>query len=195
MSPVLNEEARKASFTNEGGVEFRFRFLKNIMGMWLFQNIRKELKKDDPSISYDDMMNMAKGSSFKKTFDCNAPSLNAPESMIGAIRALLGEDVSIADLLSSVYHSLANSYKTAVCQIEELSGKTVPSILIVGGGSKDKYLNELTSKVTGKKVITGLSEATALGNIISQVMADRKISLAEGREIIKKSFEFKEIKA
>ena len=195
LQPVLTSESQKANFTNEGGVEYHFRYLKNIMGMWLFQNIRKELKKDNPGISYDDMMNMAKESGFDETFDCNAPEIVAPKSMIEAIRNLLGKDLPIEDILSSVYYSLAGTYKAVADEIEKLSGKKIGSILIVGGGSKDKYLNELTSKVSGRTVVTGLAEATALGNLISQIMADKDISLAEGREIIKNSFEFKEIKA
>ncbi|MBQ7637399.1 MAG: rhamnulokinase [Clostridia bacterium] len=189
LSPVLSEEARQANFTNEGGVEYRFRFLENIMGMWLFQNIRKNLNK---KYSYDEMMEMAKGSSYQKTFNCGDSSLNAPESMIDAIKRLLGEDVSLPDLLSSVYHSLAYSYDSAVKTIESISKKEIKSILIVGGGSKDAYLNELTARVTGKSVFTGITEGTALGNILSQIMADKKITLAEGREIIKNSFDIKE---
>ena len=198
LQPVLTSESQKANFTNEGGVEYHFRYLKNIMGMWLFQNIRKELnsgKTADEKVSYDDMMYMAKGSGFKETFDCNAPELVAPKSMIEAIRSLFGKELPIDDVLSSVYYSLAGSYKAVADEIEKLSGKKIGSILIVGGGSKDKYLNELTAKVSGRNVVTGLAEATALGNLISQIMADKGISLAEGREIIKNSFEFKEIKA
>lgn len=198
LQPVLTSESQKANFTNEGGVEYHFRYLKNIMGMWLFQNIRKELnsgKQPDEKLSYDDMMNMAKRSSYRKTFDCNAPELVAPKSMVSAIRTLLGEEKPIEDVLSSVYYSLAGTYKGVADEIEKLSGKKINSILIVGGGSKDKYLNELTAKVSGRAVVTGLAEATALGNIVSQVMADRKINLAEARKIIKKSFGFKETKA
>ena len=187
--PILTDAAQKANFTNEGGVEYRFRFLKNIMGMWLFQNIRKEIGKQ---YSYDDMMRLAMGSAYTKTFDCNDPTLNAPQSMCGAIRALLGEDVPLEDLLSSVYHSLAQSYRVAVESIEVLCGKTIRNILIVGGGSKDRYLNELTASVTGKTVLTGLSEATALGNLLSQIMYDKGLSLSEARQIVKQSFEMKE---
>ncbi|MCH5197693.1 MAG: rhamnulokinase [Oscillospiraceae bacterium] len=190
LSPTLSEEARLANFTNEGGAEYRYRFLENIMGMWLFQNIRRNL---DKKYSYDEMMLLAKGSGYNKTFNCGDSSLNAPDNMIDAIKELLKEDLSLPDLLSSVYYSLANSYNSAVRTIERLSNKEIKSILIVGGGSKDAYLNELTSRVTGKKVLTGITEATASGNILSQIMADKKITLAEGREIIKNSFNIEEI--
>ena len=187
--PVLSAQAQKANFTNEGGVEYRFRFLKNIMGMWLFQNIRKDLGK---RYTYDEMMHLAMESDYRKTFDCNDPSLTAPEHMLDAISALLGEELVLGDLLSAVYHSLAQSYDTAVREIEALSGKAVSQILIVGGGSKDRYLNALTASVTGKTVVTGLSEATALGNLLSQIMYRKKISLGEARLLVKQSFDLKE---
>lgn len=188
--PVLTKEALEANFTNEGGIEYRFRFLKNIMGMWLFQNIRKDL---DKVLSYDEMMLMAIGSSFKEKIDPNAPCFVAPDNMIEAVRMYLNKpDLPLCDVLSSVYHSLAESYKTAVEEIEKISQKEIKSIHIVGGGSRDKYLNLLTAQYTGKKVYTGLTEATATGNILSQIMADRKINLTEARKIIKTTFEIEE---
>lgn len=188
--PVLSEKALEANFTNEGGIEYRFRFLKNIMGMWLFQNIRRNINKE---LTYDEMMNLAKESSFTEKIDPNAAEFLAPENMIEAVRNYLGKpDLPLADVLSSVYHSLADSYRKAVEEIESISGKKIKSIHIVGGGSKDKYLNKLTAEYTGKRVFTGLMEATATGNILSQIMYDEKISLAEAREIIKATFDIKE---
>ena len=122
--------------------------------------------------------------------------------MIEAIRKYLGdEELPIGDVLKSVYLSLANSYNTAVKTIEKLSSKEIEKIFIVGGGSKDKYLNELTARITGKKVIIGLNEATATGNLLSQIMYDISktvynksgISLDTAREIVKKSFNIREI--
>ncbi len=188
--PVLTEKALEANFTNEGGIEYRFRFLKNIMGMWLFQNIRRNINKE---LTYDEMMNLAAGSTFTEKINPNAPEFVAPENMIEAIRNYLGKsDLPLADVLSSVYHSLADSYRKAVEEIETISGKEIKSIHIVGGGSKDKYLNKLTAEYTGKKVYTGLMEATATGNILSQIMHNKKITLTEAREIIKATFDIKE---
>ena len=96
------------------------------------------------------------------------------------------------DVSLSTDHSLAASYQRAVLQIEALSGKTISTILIVGGGSKDRYLNALTATVTGKTVLTGLSEATALGNILVQIMACEGLTLQQAREIVKQSFSIKE---
>lgn len=191
-APILDARAHDDGFTNEGGVEYRFRFLENIMGMWLFQNIRKNLNK---KYTYDEMMYMAMESGYDKLIDPNDSSFVAPENMLEAMRTYLGApELPVADVLKSVYLSLANSYKTAVAAIEKYSKKNIENIIIVGGGSKDKYLNRLTAEITGKKVFTGLSEGTAIGNLISQVMYDNCIGLDEAREIIKNTFEITEAK-
>ena len=91
-----------------------------------------------------------------------------------------------------MYHSLAESYKTAVKEIEKISQKDIRSIHIVGGGSRDKYLNLLTAQYTGKNVYTGLTEATATGNILSQIMHDKNINLTEAGKIIRTTFEIEE---
>ncbi len=188
--PVLDFSANENGFSNEGGIEYRFRFLENIIGMWFFQNIRKNLNK---KYTYDEMMFMAKESNFKKLINPNDKSFLAPENMVEAIREYLGDkNLPVADVLKSVYLSIADSYDKAVKTIEKYSNKTVENIMIVGGGSKDKYLNELTSKVTGKKVLTGLSEGTATGNLLAQIMYSENIDLCCARDIIKNSFEIKE---
>lgn len=164
--PVLSPAAMNANFTNEGGVNNTHRFLKNIMGMWLFQNIRKNL---DKKYTYDEMMYMAMESKFTETFNPNDQRLVAPVNMIEAIRECLSKpDLSIADVINSVYHSLAKSYAKVVDEIESITGEKVEVINIVGGGSKDTYLNSLTEKYTRKPVITGPVEATALGNLKTQ---------------------------
>lgn len=192
MKPILNKEALDGGFTNEGGINYRYRFLENIMGMWLFQNIRRNL---DKKYSYDQMMNMAMESDFKELIDPNAKDFVAPENMIEAIRNYLGKpDLSIKDVLSSVYHSLANSYNEAVKTIERVSEKQIDLINIIGGGSKDGYLNRLTKQYTGKRVLAGPTEATATGNLIAQFMfADKDLKLEDLREIVKKSFEITEV--
>ena len=186
LNPIVNEKSMMANFANEGGIDYRFRFLKNYMGMWLFQNVRKNLNNE---FSYDDMMRLAMQSNHFEMIDTNAPDFLAPDNMINAIRSYLKNDsLSIDVLINSVYHSLANSYKNAVEEIESLAGKKIDNIFIVGGGSKDTYLNELTARYTGKKVVTGLTEATAVGNLLSQIMYDKKISLEKARDIVKNSF-------
>lgn len=185
--PVVCEKAMNSGFTNEGGVEHRFRFLENIMGMWLFQNIRKNL---DKKYTYDEMMQMAMESDFTEYINPNAEEFLAPDNMIEAIRAYLGKpDLPIGDVLNSVYHSLALSYAEAVKVIEDISEKSIDVINIVGGGCKDTYLNSLTKKYTGKNVIAGPVEATATGNILVQLMyLDKDFNLEKARELVKKSF-------
>lgn len=191
LNPIVNEKSMAANFANEGGIDYRFRFLKNYMGMWLFQNVKKNLNNE---FSYDDMMRLAMQSKWFEMIDTNAPDFLAPENMINAIRSYLkNESIPIEVVINSVYHSLAQSYKNAIDEIEKLAGKTIDNVFIVGGGSKDTYLNKLTAQYTGKKVVTGLSEATATGNLLSQIMYDKKISLAQARDIVKNSFDIKEI--
>ena len=187
--PILNDSARKLNFTNEGGIDYRFRFLKNYMGMWLFQNIRRNLNK---SMTYDEMMELAKNCSEYKYFDVNDSTLVAPKNMIDAIGKLIGSD-DLGLILNSAYHSLAKSYSEAVTEIEAVTGKRFNAIHIVGGGCQDKYLNALTRDYTNKSVTAGPIEATATGNIVSQIMRDKKISLATARNLIKNSFDIKEI--
>ena len=127
----------------------------------------------------------------KGYIDPNAPEFVAPENMIDAIKTHLGmPDLTIEEVLSSVYHSLARSYNEAVKNIERISGREVKLINIIGGGSKDAYLNKLTSEYTGKQVIAGPVEATAIGNLAVQLMyANEALTLDAVREIVKNSFE------
>lgn len=187
--PILNDSARKLNFTNEGGIDYRFRFLKNYMGMWLFQNIRRNLNK---SMTYDEMMELAKNCGEYKYFDVNDKTLVAPKNMIEAIGKLISSD-DLGFILNSAYHSLAKSYDEAAKEIENVTGKQFNTIHIVGGGCQDKYLNALTRDYTGKSLTAGPIEATATGNIVSQIMHDKKISLATARNLIKNSFDIKEI--
>lgn len=186
--PVTCEKAMNSGFTNEGGIEHRFRFLENIMGMWILQNIRRNL---DKKYTYDEMMQMAMGSDFTEYINPNAEEFLAPDNMIEAIRAYLGKpQLPIEDVLNSVYHSLAKTYGNAVKLIEEISDKQIDVINIVGGGSKDDYLNALTEKYTGKKVIAGPVEATAAGNIMVQLMyLDNSLDLKSARTLVKNSFD------
>ena len=187
--PILSDNARKLNFTNEGGIDYRFRFLKNYMGMWLFQNIRRNLNK---SMTYDEMMELAKKCGEYKYFDVNDSTLVAPKNMIDAIGKLIDSD-DLGLILNSAYYSLAKSYSEAVAEIEAVTGKRFNAIHIVGGGCQDKYLNALTRDYTGKSVTAGPIEATATGNIVSQIMRDKKIPLATARDLIKNSFDIKEI--
>jgi len=193
LYPVTSKEAMDANLSNEGGINYRFRFLKNIMGMWLFQNICKNLNKQ---YTYDQMMYMAMESDFTELIDPTCECFLAPENMIEAIRTYLKKpDLAIGDVLSSVYHSLAHSYDKTVKEIERISNKTVDRVSIVGGGCKDKYLNELTKKYTGKTVTAGPVEGTAIGNLISQLIyLYPEIDLEKARQIVIDTFDIKTVK-
>ena len=192
LYPVTSKEAMKANFSNEGGVDYRFRFLKNIMGMWLFQNIRKDLGK---KYTYDEMMQLAMESSCELILDPTDECFLAPENMLETIRDYFGYPcMPIGDVLKSVYISLADSYKNTIEEIEAVVGKNIDCIAIVGGGSKDTYLNKLTRECTGKRVMVGLTEGTAVGNLIAQLMfVDETLTIQKAREIIKNTFSIKEV--
>ncbi len=185
------KSAEEANFTNEGGIDFRYRFLKNIMGMWLFQGIRRSLGK---KYTYDEMMEMAKESNYTKTFNPNDARLTAPKDMVSAIQECLGEKANIKDVLCATYHSLAKTYKKTIEEIERITGISATNIAVVGGGSRDRYLNELLKEYTGKKVYAGPVEATAIGNILSQLMySDKTLSVEKARELVKTSFSIEEV--
>lgn len=153
-----------SNFTNEGGNGY-YRYLKNIMGMWIVNNIKKEKNLD-----FKQIISEAKASSYECIFDANDESLNAPLSMTESILKLLkasGYDLpkTNGDLFNSVFHSLAYSYGKAINDIEKNLNKKINSIYIIGGGAKNAYLNSLTEKYSGKKVVAMPIEATALGNI------------------------------
>ena len=191
VCPITDSAALMANFANEGGIEYRFRFLKNIMGMWLFQNIRKELNKQ---YTYDEMMHLAMNRTFDGLIDPTDDAFLAPDSMITAVRTYLDRPtLPLADVLACVYRSLAKSYAQTIREIESISNKKVDSIYIVGGGSKDAYLNRLTAQYTGCVVRVGLTEATATGNLLSQIMYSNQLSLAAAREIVKETFQISEV--
>ena len=192
LYPVTTPQALEANFSNEGGINYRFRFLKNIMGMWLFQNIRKNL---DKKYTYDEMMTMAMESRYDKLIDPTDDRFLAPDNMIEAIRGYLGEpDLPIGDVLKSVYLSLATSYKNTVEEIERVAGKRVDRVAIVGGGSKDTYLNSLTKEYTGRRVTVGPTEGTAIGNLMAQLMyLDPALDLAAARKIVVDTFAIQEV--
>jgi rhamnulokinase len=201
--PVLSDEARKAGYTNEGAHNGSIRFLKNIMGLWVIQSVRHELKD---AYTFAELENMARETERTApkdwapencTIDINLPQFLAPESMISEIKneyARLGKKVpeSPAELAFSVYTSLAQCYKTAIDDLERITGKKYPSISIIGGGSKDAYLNSLTAKYTGKTVFAGPAEATAVGNILLQMQAAEDPAVKDGFEkLVEKSFNIK----
>ena len=159
-----NEYSFKSNFTNEGGINY-FRYLKNIMGMWIINNLRKEL-----NISFEDISKGVRTATYNETFDVNDSSLLSPKSMKEALLNLLKDNPPKDDyeLFKSIYDSLALSYKNAIEEIEHNLNKKYHKLYIIGGGAKATYLNEVTKKITNMEVIALPIEATALGNIKTQ---------------------------
>lgn len=185
-------ESMKANFTNEGGYDHRFRYLKNIMGLWMIQSVKKEFTED---LSFAQICEMASKETIPSIVDCNDDCFLAPKSMIEAVQDFCrrtGQQVpeSVGEIASVIYNSLAKCYGDTVEEIEEITGKKYSTIYVVGGGSNAGYLNELTAKYTGKKVSAGPSEATAIGNVIVQLLHDGVFKdLPEARTCVRESFD------
>ncbi len=164
--PLTGEKSRAANWSNEGGVGYN-RYQKNIMGMWLINRLRDELCPDKP---FPDIVAEAEESAFDETVDANAPGFLAPERMSAAFDgALSTKPGSVGDYFRCAYRSLALSYRDAIRELEENTGKTYDKLYIVGGGAKNAFLNELTAQTTGKEVVALPIEATALGNLKIQM--------------------------
>ncbi len=199
-TPVTTPESRAANFTNEGGYQYRFRYLKNIMGLWMIQNLRREMAENGQLPGFGELSRLAReAADFPGRVDVDDPSFMAPESMSAAVRAYcerVGQPVpqSPGELLSCVYHSLAQCYAQSVRQLERLTGRSFQAVHIVGGGSQDAYLNQLTASATGLPVYAGPTEGTALGNLLVQMIAQGEFaSLQEARDAIRASFAVKEV--
>lgn len=195
--PDRRDECRLAGFTNEGGYNRRYRFLKNIMGLWIVQSLRREIAPDH---GFGELIAQARqGMDCQALFDVNADDFLAPASMKQAIldhcsRSDGPVPGSNAQILACAFKSLAASYADTVREIEMLSGRTYDSVNIVGGGSQDDFLNALTAETTGKTICAGPVEATAIGNILSQMLGDGVFAdVSSARRAVRESFEVRKI--
>lgn len=192
--PDCSVESMKANFTNEGGYDHRFRFIQNIMGLWMIQSVKKEFTED---LSFAEICDMASKETIPSIVDCNDDSFMAPESMIRAVQDFCrnsGQQVpeTAGEISSVIYNSLAKCYKDALEKIEHITGNKYDTIYVVGGGSNAEYLNQLTAKYTGRSVSAGPSEATAIGNIMVQMLHDGVFKdLPEARTCVRDSFDVK----
>ena len=198
--PVLTKQAMEAGYTNEGASNGRIRFLKNIMGLWVIQSVKRELQD---KYSFAELETMARETEKKAgldwTIDLNLTRFFSPASMIDEIideYRVQGKKVpeNPGELAFCVYSSLAQCYKNAILDLEKITGRTYPSISIIGGGSKDNYLNTLASLYTGKPVFAGPSEATSTGNLLLQLKQAGNPAVKDGFvKLVKNSFDIKEI--
>lgn len=194
MAADCSAESRKYNFTNEGGYDYRFRYLKNIMGLWMIQSLYRECGR---KYTFAQLCEMAEGENIASIVDCNDSRFLAPESMAEAVRAYCRETgqqtpESAAQLARVIYNSLADCYRRTAAELEERTGKHYGDLHIVGGGSNADYLNRLTAAATGKTVYAGPVEATAIGNLAVQMMKNGEIAgLQAARRCIAYSYDIK----
>lgn len=195
QQPIINESSASLNFTNEGGVEDTCRFLKNMSGMWLLQQCKKSWDANS-SYDYDQLVQMAAQSQpFKALIDTDTPTFLNPDDMPSAIQnycRITQQPVpsSHAEIVRCIFDSLAMKYRLVMKQLREFSPVPIHKLYIIGGGAKNKLLCQLTANAIGMPVITGPSEATAIGNIMMQAKAMGYVSLlSEIRKIIRNSFE------
>ena len=207
--PVTTEESRLKNFTNEGGYDGTYRYLKNIMGLWMIQSVRREINgesyvKGTPArsirrgerLGFGELSQMARDADpIDSIIDVDDERFLAPESMIREVKAACassGQRVprTTGELMRVIYQSLAHSYASAIEDLSELTGRTYTSINVVGGGCQDAYLNQLTADVSGLPVIAGPVEATCLGNLVVQMISAGELAdVGEARACIARSFD------
>lgn len=184
----------EANFTNEGGYDHRYRYLKNIMGLWMIQSVKKEFEED---LSFAEICERASRETIPSIVDCNDDCFFAPKSMIEAVQNFCEKTQqpvpkTVGEISAVVYNSLAKCYGDTVKEIEAITGNTYDTIYVVGGGANAGYLNELTARYTKKRVSAGPNEATAIGNITVQMLQDGVFAdLPEARTCIERSFDIK----
>lgn len=195
-APVCKPQSREHNLTNEGGHGGKYRYLKNIMGLWMIQRIRSEMEDKH---TFAEMAALAEeNEGFPSRVDVDDLRFLAPPDMGAAVRAYCAETGqqpprTDGEMIYCVYQSLADSYAKAVRQIEALTDRTYGRLCIVGGGSNNGYLNRLAARTCGKAVTAGPAEATAIGNLMMQMIHDGGIASVEaGRALIRASFDITE---
>ncbi|MEC6746988.1 rhamnulokinase [Marinilactibacillus sp. XAAS-LB27] len=191
--PINSHEAFEHNFTNEWGAYGTYRFLKNIMGLWIVQEV-KRLSEED--LSFKEMAELAdQVPDFQSIIDVNDSRFTNPDNMIEEIQLACTESKqpipeTTGELVNCVYSSLAKNYDLELKNLEQITGNNFQQLHIVGGGSNVRKLNQLTADLTGKEVYAGPSEATAIGNIVVQMIAAKELAdITEARKVIRDSFE------
>lgn len=195
--PVMNDHTRALNFTNEGGIDGTIRLLKNIPGMWLFEQCLKEWKEEGASFSYAQAVEMARKATSECVIDPSDPRFDNPASMPQAIVSYCTEHKQEApqtygEFIRTIYHSLALKYRHTLDNLQELAPFPIEVLHIIGGGSRNDYLNQLTANATGLPVVAGPAEATAIGNLMLQAMAAGIVKdLQQMRSMISQAIETK----
>jgi rhamnulokinase len=195
-APILTEAARRLSFTNEGGVANTIRFLKNVGGLWLLQECQRHWAREGQHFTWPELIAQAeRAEPLHSLVDPDAPQFLNPVNMPAAIQDYCrqtsqAEPTSIGALVRCCLESLALKYRWVVVALEELTGRQLDTIRIVGGGSQNTLLCQLTADACQRRVVAGPVEATALGNIVVQAVALGRIpSIAAGRAAVSASEE------
>lgn len=193
--PVINDTTLNLNYTNEGGMNRTVRLLKNIMGLWIYQECRRAWKKEGIQISYDEMDSLAEAARpFQAFIDVDDESFYSPGSMPEKVRNYCkktGQHVpsDMGSIIRVVMESLALKYRNAVEGLEKITGRKVPALHIVGGGCKNTMLSQYTANLLKRPVTSGPVEATAIGNVMCQLIALREVdNLHQAREVVKRSF-------
>jgi rhamnulokinase len=194
--PITSEASRAANFANEGGYDYRYRYLKNIMGLWILQSVQKEI---GDGISFSELAALARTSGYEGRIDVNDDRFFAPESMVAAIGDVCRDNgqappQGLGDHARCVCQSLAASYAQNIKILSALTGTDYDSVNIIGGGSQNEYLNRLTAAACGLPVYAGPTEGSALGNVAAQMIAlgvlpDRNAA----RDAIRRGFDIREV--
>jgi rhamnulokinase len=194
-SPVITSDALRLNFTNEGGVNGTTRLLKNVMGLWMLRSCRQSWTAQSHSYDYRELIELATGApSFRHLVDPDDESFLRPLDMLAAINQFCTRTHQPAPQEPGAYvrgilESLAFKYRFVLRNLEHVIGKRIGQIRIIGGGSKNRLLNQLTADATGRKVLAGPVEAAALGNVAIQILATGgAASLQEVRAIVDRSF-------
>jgi rhamnulokinase len=195
-APVMSAKARDLNFTNEGGVCGTIRLLKNIGGLWLLQSCRRAWAAEGQALDYDELLASAADDrlSFASLVDPDHQAFLNPRNMPAEIahycrQTSQREPAAPAAYARAILESLALKYRVVLESLEEVTGRRFDRIRIVGGGSRNRLLNQFTADATGRTVLAGPAEATALGNIAMQMLATgAAASLAEARAVIDRSF-------
>lgn len=194
-APVINETTEKFNITNEGGVAGTVRLLKNITGMWIVEQCLRQWKSEGMSYTYPQMVELAEKSKAVCTIDPDAPDFTVPDNMVEAIGAYCRATsqpvpTTHGEYIRSIFGSLAHKYAKTLDVFRSLSEYPIERLHVIGGGSRNAFLNQLTADACGIPVVAGPAEATALGNIMIQAVAAGKVNdLAEMRKVIADNIE------
>ena len=197
--PIITPDSLAANFTNEAGVQDTIRFLKNISGLWLLQECRRIWQLEGQDLSYDEIATQAKQArSFLFRVDPDDPRFLGPTNMVEEIEAFCRETgqpipTGPGEMARGIYESLAFSYRENLAVLERLTGQSIDTINMVGGGIQAELLCQITADITGRRVVTGPVEATAMGNMLVQLIGLGELdNLEQGRELIRRSVSIRE---